>query len=379
MRKIAYLYGSQPIALDQQKLATLHGMKDVEVHLVFWDRIDSSLRLPFSIDMPAGQLHVLQRPNVAGCKLSRLIRRSQVVLWFVRKLREIRPRVVHACSVDMLFAAWIASRTLPGMRIVFDLQDTPDWMWDRRTHQLQRILYRSVAQVMVTSPRFESHFLRVFRLVRPTCPVLFVPNAPWKALFTGFEAPEPGGEMTVACIGGLREEGPIRCLLGAIDLLQGEGLGVRLFYAGVGPYRSILDDAARTRSYLTSHGGFEYHRDIRKLYQNAHFVFACYRRAPDRRIHLACRFADAMNCGVPVIVGSDTYMAELAMRHNVGLVANPEDTESLANVLRPVLIDPDRWRALARNAHLLRDEHTFDVYVSAFLSVYRRLLADEGR
>ena len=121
----------------------------------------------------------------------------------------------------------------------------------------------------------------------------------------------------------------------------------RTIYAGVGPYRSILDDAAKTGSYLSSHGSFEYHRDIVKLYQHAHFVFACYRRAPDRRIHLACRFADAMNCGVPIIVGSDTYMAELATRDNVGLVADPENLESLASVLRPILRDPDRWPALA--------------------------------
>jgi glycosyltransferase involved in cell wall biosynthesis len=279
----------------------------------------------------------------------------------------------------MLVAARLTQWALAEVRIVFDLQDTPDWMWSRVARPLLRLLLRNVALVMVTSPRFESHFLRELRLLHPACPVLFVPNAPWKALFAGFEAPEPGEEMTIVCVGGLREEGPLRCLIGAVDRLRGEGFDVRLFYAGVGPYRSILDDAARTRRYLSSQGSFEYHRDIVKLYRNAHFVFACYRRAPDRRIHLACRFADAMNCGVPIIVSSDTYMAEMVTRHNVGLVAEPEDQESLAGVLRPILRDLDRWRALARNARRLRDGHTYDAYVPAFLGAYRRLLGDAER
>jgi glycosyltransferase involved in cell wall biosynthesis len=378
-RRAVYLYASQPIALDRQKLETLESLGDLEVHLVFWDRTGWSLRLPFSSPLPATRVHVLRRAPVEGGSLRRALSRWRTILWYVRTIREIQPAIAHACSVDMMLAAAL-SRGGSGaaMRTVFDLQDTPDWMWRRSTHPWQRRLYRRVDQVLVTSPRFESDYLRAFRLIRRDCPVLFVPNAPRREMFADFRAAEPGPGWTIACIGGLREETPIRSLVEAVDRLQREGFGIRLFFAGVGPYRRILEEAADTRPYVVGHGAFDCLKDLRGLYQGAHFIFACYRRCPDRRVHLACRFADAMNCGIPVVVGSETYMAELTRQNDVGLVVDPERPESLVDALRPVLRAPGRWRELAENARGLRDAYTYDAYAPDFVRCYRRLMDSQG-
>lgn len=373
-RRVVYLYSSQPITLDRQKLEALHSMENLEVHLVYWDRLGWSLRFPFATALPASQVHVLSRPSPRGSMAGRAFERYRVLKWMVQTAADLGPAVVHACSADNLLAARLVARRGHGTRVVYDLQDTPDWMWKAWSRVPQRLLLGGVDLMFVTSPRFETEFARALGLLPAKVPVCYVPNVPKAEVFESFVASPPGESFGIGLVGGIREEGPLRALLGAVDRLNEEGLPVRLVVAGVGPFKGVVEEAARSRSYVHFLGPYDYDRDITQIYSRVHLIHACYRESPDRKIHLACRFADAVNCGLPIVVGEGTYMAQLVQRHGHGVSASPEGVSSLADALRPMIRNRERWMELAANARALRNEFVFEHYLPRFRTAYAGLL-----
>ncbi len=78
----------------------------------------------------------------------------------------------------------------------------------------------------------------------------------------------------------------------------------------------------------------------------------------------------ALGAGVPAVAYDVGGIAEPVRRFAAGIVVAPGDVDGLADALRTVLDDPERYRTGARRA---RDELTWDAAATAHLALYREL------
>src|ERR1051326_8888915 len=161
--RVVFLYANEPDALTVQKIEFLAREPDFEVHLVYWHRRGSLIGTPFSLRLP--EINVIRCVQRIGRNLpAKMFFRAVVILRMAAILWRLRPRVAHACSIDMLISARMV-RWLRPIELIFDLQDTTDTMLRPAVLSVQRRLYRNLAAIFVTSPKFDSEFLARFALV----------------------------------------------------------------------------------------------------------------------------------------------------------------------------------------------------------------------
>jgi glycosyltransferase involved in cell wall biosynthesis len=98
-------------------------------------------------------------------------------------------------------------------------------------------------------------------------------------------------------------------------------------------------------------------------------------------------FFQAIAAGLPLLYPRDLpEVRAIAERHEIGLPVDPTDPTSIADGVRELIDDPDRRKALRKNAGAARDaeswereEQTLDTYVASILSDGRRRLLAPAR
>ena len=157
--------------------------------------------------------------------------------------------------------------------------------------------------------------------------------------------PEPGLVLVVAR---LVEKKGLGDLIDAAHILVKRGTPVRLEFAGDGPLRSELEEAAdRLGVAATFHGAIPYEQ-VLALYPRATvFCLPCVVASTGDRDGLPTSVLEAMAMGVPVVTTAVNGLAEVVIHERTGLVVPQHDPTALADALTRVLEDSSLAAALA--------------------------------
>jgi len=242
------------------------------------------------------------------------------------------------------------------------------------TRPLIRALLDRTRLVTVTSPRFESHFLRRYGLISPRQRVVCVPNPVERSRFRDYRARTTDGDLVVGYIGTFRGAVAIQSLADAVGQVRRQGVDWRVFFAGVGPELPLVQALCRRYEHVAYDGPFDQSRDLSRLYGQANVIYAIYDDSEDKRIHWPCRMGEAVFARLPIIVAAGSFMAELVAEHNLGFAVPLGDSDALAALLLRLAQERSAFCEIAENDCRAEPMFAFEHYEAEFLAAFRALL-----
>lgn len=183
-------------------------------------------------------------------------------------------------------------------------------------------------------------------------------------------------EVTIGYISSFSPYEGIRYLVDATARLVERGLPVKCLLVGDGKERAALERQVEDLG-LSKHviiTGRIPHDQI-LTYYGLIDVFVV-PRTNDRVCHLVTPLKpyEAMATGRALIVSRTRALSELANEGQTGLTFTPEDADGLANVLGPLITDPDHRHALGKAARAwVHNAHTWADNASRYQEVYGSL------
>lgn len=274
---------------------------------------------------------------------------------------------------DTAAAARIATLGRPETKIVFILQDTAPWMLRRRYRRIQQCLYRATDLIFVSSLGFKDQLLCKFGLVESGKPIVFVPNVTFDSQFRNFAPRAAGDSLTVGYVGLLRGKEGLEALVEAVAKARQKGADIRVLFAGKGPSEDFVKEVAERFEFAEYLGPYRHNEEIREIYGKVDVLYGVYDRSYDKKIHLAYRFCEAVNCRMPIIVAEDTHMCEEAQRYGVGFCVPLGDVDRLAEELVKLCKSREMRSEFARNCERARSEFVFEHYEERICRAYDEL------
>jgi glycosyltransferase involved in cell wall biosynthesis len=371
-KKVLFLYGNRPEPLPVHMMHLLDGMDVYQTELLYFNRKNSPISLPLSGLLDQEQCSRVTW-SVGDRPITKLVNRCIVLGLFIRKIRAKAPDVIHAWNFDMLVAARIAAITMKDTKVVHTLQDTRVWMLSPIVKALQRWAYRGTDQIFVTSQGFETHFLRRFGLIDDEQEVVFVPNVPPAHQFADFEPRSNGMRLTVGYIGLFRGREGIDMLYQAARLARKRGAEVHLLFAGKGRERGLVESLAEENGFIDYLGPYRHDQDIQDIYRNVDALYAIYDRSYDKKIHLAYRLCEAVNCRLPIIVAEGTHMSDVVETYDIGVSIDLGDIKELAQALVRLSQSNTHRKRIAGNCEKVRPQFVFEFYQKRIKEAYEGL------
>jgi glycosyltransferase involved in cell wall biosynthesis len=368
--RVLFLFGTEPDGTLVRKISALQRCGH-DVHLLYLHRLNSPISYPFLCPTDSEHTHQLDVPDPRRSSLVRVRVMLGLVGRYVALLRQIRPTVVHAVGFDMYFLAWLVRFVFGPTYLIYDLIDTSEQLETKWISRLQRLTVPHAAAVLTTSQQFFSDYLDRHHVRIASEKRIVLPNAPAAGQFASFRR-KSHGPLTVGYIGTIRCREALHQLFAAVQQLRDRGKDIRLFFAGAGVDAQYVVDRAKALPWVTCVGPYNYDEDIATLYAQVDVVFAMYDASKNKKIALACRLSEAIVCGLPVLVNSDTYMGEIVSAYGLGHVVPVGDTDALAEAIAGYL-DPNLVEAVRQRASAIRHEHLFETHVEKLLSAYARL------
>jgi glycosyltransferase involved in cell wall biosynthesis len=350
----------------------LNNSKQYQVNLLYLDRKQANFNIPFSSRLNKAYCHTI-RWYIGKNKLSKLTNRIVIIFLFVQKIKKIDPEIIHAWNLDMVIIAWLSALTTrKKIKIIYSLQDTTEYMLKRLMIVLQKKIYQKVDYFFVTSQHFESHFLRKFQLISSKQKVVFVPNVPLAAQYNDFVPRQISSGLTIGYFGFLRGQKALDALVQATQKLREDGNNVQIHFAGIGKEVRYVEALARDNDFVRFSGAFQ-PDDIERLYSQVDLIYAVYDESYDKKIHLAYRLCESINCGLPIIVAQKTHMSEIVEKYGVGLSVAFGDPKELYRKLSKLVTQKNRRFEIAANCKRAAQDFVFEKYHDKVLNVYHQL------
>jgi glycosyltransferase involved in cell wall biosynthesis len=369
--RILFLFANRPLSLQVNMIRLLESTGLYQVCLVYMNRVGSSVNMPKSGFLSNDPWYAVSWPD--GKLLpSKIINRVVMTMLFVRKILQIKPDVIHAWNLEMLITARLAKHFLPRTRIIFTLQDTTEWMLRPLVQRVQRWAYKDIDILMVTSPGFESQFLRRFSLIPSSREVVFIPNAPLQRTFKGFQCRAPTNELVVGYIGAFKGGVGITSLVQAACIARESGANVKVLFAGIGLDRPLVEAYSEQFDFVTYLGPYR-HEQISDIYRRVDVLYGVYNQTFDKQIHMPYRLSEGICFGLPLIVAEKTLVSEIVEDAGIGLSVRLGDTQQLADALIHLCRHPENRSRMRENCALVRKRHTFESYTDSILTVYSRV------
>ncbi|KAB2661769.1 MAG: glycosyltransferase family 4 protein [Verrucomicrobia bacterium] len=372
-----FLYANEPDALTVQKMEFLANESPWRICLVFWHRVNSLLSIQATMGLPSENVTCISG-KVGLSWIAKVFYRLAIMVRFVVQSVKLRPAVIHACTLDMLLVGFVVRALRPGTKLIFDLQDTSDGMLHPLMLWIQRFLFRRCSVIFVTSKRFHTHFLREFRLVNEgKVPVIYVPNTPLSERFSAFNRRVPDTEIVIGCFGTFRSPNALEALIQTAGILRAKRVNASVLFAGTGISRPLVERAARANPHIRYSGSYDYQRDIKNLYERIDLVYAVYDSSHNKGIALACRLAEAVVCGLPVIVNSDTYMGEIVQELGIGFYVGQDIVGDLTAIVEKFSADPSLRSKVTAACEKARSQFLFDTYKPRIREAYDNLFSNK--
>ncbi|MGH8102479.1 MAG: glycosyltransferase [Chthoniobacterales bacterium] len=182
---------------------------------------------------------------------------------------------------------------------------------------------------------------------------LFHPSRRDPEFFTRF-GHASNGEVRLLYVGRVSREKDLDLLAAAYRRLREEGLSIRLFVVGHGPYSEELSKSLPEAIFT----GYLRGEELATAYASSDiFVF------PSTTDTFGNVIIEAQASGLPVIVSDAGGPKELVAENENGLITRSHDAEDLARAIRQLVVDPASRQAMG---HRARESVTDRTWPAAF-------------
>lgn len=300
---------------------------------------------------------------------------------FIRQLRRLSPRLVHAHFGPDAVRAIPLSKHLNIPLVVtfhgYDLTVKSSHAWRSSFSQLIYILRKhNLKQKAV-------HFIAVSDFIKK---ILLEQNFPHQKISTHYIgidtslfAPDTRIQRTssVLFVGRLVDMKGCEYLIRAMSKVQSTFPATELVVVGDGPLRSSLEKMARQRLKKYRFLGFQSPSVVRGL-MNSSKVF-CVPSITTKTGHseaFGMVFAEAQAMGLPVVSFDSGGISEAVAHNETGLLAVEKHVDALSENLLSLLKDPLLWQDMSQKA-IRRVREKFDIHRQSRLleEIYSKVIA----
>ena len=343
--------------------------KRISVIVIGWDRNTASKVSPMNIT--DGAFHLFRVKTPIGTPLISVF----LPLWWYYVFVTALPKsgtVLHACDFDTLIPSLLV-KIFTRRKLVYDMYDfysdrLPEKSWIRRALGfLEKFLARFADVVILADDqrREQVKGLKAQRIatIYNSPPSISSLNKPTKFF---------DNQFTLFYCGTLDLRRGIVSACKAVEELS----GVRLILAGyTGPHYKDLLSFIKECNNTTFIGPLEYD-EVLEFTQRSDALFALYDPAvPNYRFASPNKLFEAMMCGKPIIVSSNTLMANRVIRHGCGIVVRYGDIESLRKVIQHLKDDPTFARQLGENGRKAYHEfYDWSIMKRRLMRIYNQIL-----
>lgn len=201
--------------------------------------------------------------------------------------------------------------------------------------------------------------------------ILRIPNGVDTDFFQARVQAEKPGKVRFLLVGRRQPQKGVDLLLNAIQILKLSGLEdkfeVKLCGVDV-PEHDYLSMAAKLGvAHLVEFLPFQ--KDMRNIYQEAQSFLL-----PSRGEGLSNALLEAMAAGLPVIATRVSGTPDVVTNEKDGLLIPPESSESLADAMKRVILDPSLRQRLGQNARRrVEDDYSLERIAGVYSNLYSRL------
>ena len=371
---IAFLFGNEPNPLHLERLEVLTKSGKYEVHFIYWQRGETTIKLPFSSPfLPDERMWPIPLPDPRSGKLNRIFLSIKFALQLRTAIIRLRPHAVNAVNVNMLGLAAVAliSGRLNKTALLYDYQDQIGERFPLPYRLALQFCLRRTDATFIHSPVFRSN-LRRNKLLKLAEPVIEVNGGPlgWpkeKAPKHENSADGKPPPLIVGYFGYMRGRLQIEALIVATERVIASGRRVELHFRGTGDEAGFVNEKAKSLDFVKFSGAFDYRKEYRSIFLKADVIFAVYPQSvPNYRYHIARRFSEAMISGIPVIVAQGSYMAELAHQHEGVWPVREDSEEDIVYVI--TRLHDDRTLLRVNLPEDVRNSYRFEAVVPDLLS-----------
>lgn len=315
--RVVFLASCPPTPLHNERLCSIEDSTNLEVHNIYWDRLDSKDVIPSHFKLPIDRYHKVSLVNPCNVVL-RFFCTLLFLFSVCRFIKKLDVKLIHALQPDMLLVAYLISLLDPRIKIIFEMHDIPN----PRYRRFEKIIYllcgRRISATFVSSPLFDSEFLRKQNLLLKSTPIYYISNAPREWKFRKASKVQKDNDMTIGWIGTIRCTQQIDNLLKAVEQLNSESHSIRVLVAGTGGCDKWCSEASRKYPFFEYIGPYNYDDSYLKLLSKCDVVYAVYSMYLfSYRVHIARRFHEAILSRMPIIVEKRSHMATLIEKNKL--------------------------------------------------------------
>jgi len=191
-------------------------------------------------------------------------------------------------------------------------------------------------------------------------------------------APEPDGLITIGIAARMLHDKGIMPLVEAQQMLQREGIDVRLFLAGTPDSENratLTDEEMQNISALPGVTALGQVKDIRTLWEQCHIAVL-----PSRREGLPKALLEAAAMGRPLIATDVPGCREICHDGVNGILVPVDDVSALATAIKTLAMDPNlRARYGAASRQMVETDLSAAAVGAELLKLYRQIMTEKQK
>jgi len=373
-RSIVFLLSHFPIPRFTKKINIL--INSYDVTLIYWNRSGkkkSSFYGPLIIDKKVKTFSFNKKVPLYN-KKKKIIYFNLFFYKVLLLLFKIKPNIIHAANLDMLFLANIYSIFNKKVKIVYEIGDLPSIIFSdnkglkKVLHKLfiliEKQLTKKISKIILTSPFFWSYYYSKF--IEET-KYVFLHNAPLSSIFEDFTR-KTKYDFTIGFIGSIRYWDQLKFLIDTVNSIKPT---IQLFFAGNGPELHKLLIYIKNKSNCKYFGTFNYEKDAAKLYSKIDCIYSVYdNNLENVRIALPNRLYDAILTKLPIICSQNTELGKFVSKHKIGFQIDISKPNEFLTIISLMMNNPKVIKHIEKKYDMLKLEIEPSKLCKKLLSIY---------
>lgn len=367
MDKIAFVISHRP---DNRYLKRINVLNcRFKLDLVFWNKSEEQIN-PVIEDVGIHEIHIAANQTNP---LKRLPQTWEFIDRAYHVLKNLNPDIIYVGNLDMLYIARKYKHKInDNAKIVYEIADLHRLIIDKQKgikrilsaglKRIEKNYIKDVGFLVLTSMKFYEVYYQ--NLIEEN-KVVFLPNMPEEATFTGYTPNDRNGEpFTIGFIGWIRYKDQLRMLIEAAGKV-----GCNVLFAGADGDGPEFEKYCEQFPYVKFLGSFNYEEKIKELYDQIDCVYAVYDADwANVRVALPNKLYEAILCEKPIIVAKYTYLGELVKKYGVGIEVDHHLKEDLVKEILKLKTDTAYYNKLVSNCRATKKNVSLEKFNSNLIS-----------
>jgi glycosyltransferase involved in cell wall biosynthesis len=290
--------------------------------------------------------------------------------------------VVQPQNLDSLIPAWFTSK-IRHFKIIYDLADFYGDAYlgnmpivSELSAFIERKLVKLVDALIVVSEKVIVH------VGKENLPAKYavIYNSPEAGVYVSHESKErkfSASHPFTLIYAGILSMDRVRLLLNVIRAMQYDR-DVKILIAGFGSEEKVIRKIASKNRNVIFLGKIEYEEVLLLTLKSDLVILPYDSRLLNNRISLPNKLFEAVMCGRPVIVSSNTYMSYIASTDGFGISVNFENLEEVKQAISLLKEDKSlRSKMSQAGSRAYREKYSWELLQDRLLELYEFLPKDQ--